>query len=287
MSILKFGLWNVGLASKRCVGEDVDRLISLLALVLDGVDFFVLLEVSKREFEYIHAALYGFGFQVVDAFDKVGARQQFDMICIFRSSKVSVVKAGHVVVPYAGRKYKAAMRFDVIATCGSVIHVFSSHWPSRIFSAPDNVSRAMLGRAIASEYKDLPYGEGSAPFVVLMGDYNAEPYEECIYRSIGASRDPDLVANSRDLFFNPFWKYLIHDRLFNVNGTYFYKAGWEGKWKVYDQIMFSSAFLRNGERWNLDVDGAIVFRHEDVVEAASVGGGRFDHYPVLCSILGR
>ncbi len=106
---------------------------------------------------------------------------------------------------------------------GELIHILVNHWPSRREgeekTRPNRIRAAALNHEIIQEIKQ----EISDPKIIIMGDFNDDPTSESIKNH--------LVT---DGFFNPM------ESLFEKGiGT----LTFEGKWNLFDQIIFSKNFL--------------------------------------------
>jgi hypothetical protein len=87
------------------------------------------------------------------------------------------------------------------------------------------------------------------PLVILMGDFNDEPFDESMVTLLPSTRDRTL-ARAGGFLYNPFWRFLgemvpyrIGENFQGHGGTFFHRAGVETRWLTFDQILFSSAFV--------------------------------------------
>jgi exonuclease III len=142
-------------------------------------------------------------------------------------------------------KYGQKYRFSVLNK--EKITIYLSHWPSRL----NDVSLQVISIAerlrvnIEDELKETKN-------IILVGDYNVEPYDPAVVHQLQSSREKTIVSKKPNVFYNPCWKFLVpsvRPKTLNAHGTYYYANGQFHNWHVIDQIMFSSNFL--SDEWNL------------------------------------
>ena len=117
---------------------------------------------------------------------------------------------------------------------GESFHFIVNHWPSR---AATSMFREMGGRQVRvmvdSIHRVDPKGK-----VVIMGDLNDDPKDKSVVEALKAKHSVGDCGNW-DLY-NPWW-----DTLYKVGqGTLLY----DGKWNLFDQIIFSSNLLNLDEK---------------------------------------
>lgn len=121
--------------------------------------------------------------------------------------------------------------------------------------------------------------------VVLLGDFNDEPFDEGVERYIRASRDHELVRERTSLFYNPFWRHLsagqdgpVGDAAF---GTYFHRNAEFSRWRTFDQMIVSSSLLTGGSGWMLDEKRTHVLRMPALAMAIASKASVLDHFPII------
>jgi predicted extracellular nuclease len=121
---------------------------------------------------------------------------------------------------------------------GELVHVLVNHWSSRREGAAETehkrITAAETARSIIYNIKD----KESNPKIIVMGDFNDDPTSKSVKEH--------LVAND---FHNPMKSLLDRDE----TGTLTY----DGKWNLFDQIIFSNNFLEKEE-------GKLYFKHAEV-----------------------
>lgn len=101
-------------------------------------------------------------------------------------------------------------------------------------------------------FHDLHREYGRIEKVVILGDFNMNPYEKNMHRkqALLAYRDfIDVMNAQKNVFYNPCWRYLKERR--KNKGTFYY-ANSIPKWNFYDQILVSKklAGKKNGSSTN-------------------------------------
>lgn len=117
---------------------------------------------------------------------------------------------------------------------GESFHFIVNHWPSR---AATSMFREMGGRQVKIMVDSIrnvdPKGK-----IVIMGDLNDDPKDKSVTEALGA-KHAIKDCGPVDLY-NPWW-----DTLYKVGqGTLLY----DGKWNLFDQIIFSSNLLNLDEK---------------------------------------
>ena len=136
------------------------------------------------------------------------------------------------------------------------------------------------------------------PNIVLMGDFNDEPFSSSIIEYLGATYDRKFVIEQENVFkaalYNSSWEKLMSER----PGSYHYKKAGHSKWSMLDQIMISKALL-TGESSLKYQDGSFKIISEFSSDENGIpfririrdeeGGfvwqdGFSDHFPVMIKI---
>ncbi|MBG6244780.1 hypothetical protein CS369_08380 [Candidatus Symbiopectobacterium sp. 'North America'] len=123
--------------------------------------------------------------------------------------------------------------------------------------------------------------------VILMGDYNDEPYAHSLFKNMSATNDRDLVLSEPDYWlYNPYWKTLSARVPFSIDeqqhdfGTCYSKAGNRNTLSAFDQIIFSGDFLSSGP-WYLEESATGVVLTDKIRAAIMNNKHCFDHMPVI------
>jgi len=91
--------------------------------------------------------------------------------------------------------------------------------------------------------------------VVLLGDFNVNPYEKGMVTTKGLHSTMDkrvALTGSRevqgkfyDFYYNPMWNFLGDESIGNVTGTYFYRNSEHISydWNIFDQVLYSPSLI--------------------------------------------
>ena len=144
------------------------------------------------------------------------------------------------------RRFKYGQKYKFLINGKEALTLFLSHWPSRLNDVSIQVT------SIAERLREKVENELlESKNIILVGDYNVEPYDSSVVNQLQTSREKNIVKKKDNIFYNPCWKFLVpisRNKDFSHTGTYYYKHGQFQNWHVIDQIMFSSNFL--GNEWD-------------------------------------
>lgn len=287
--------WNTGLSPTKAMGRATSEELGaaaavLVALAQMGAHFIVLGEVASEDVTNLHNHCVGIlpGYQFVDSTSKAG-RSRFDTCIVFRPDLVSVTNQTDIVERVEDSYIRIGQHFELIAKAqGEPVHLIASHWASRLYEASDSPGRYRLAEKLRDKVNALLRAEQDA-YVVLLGDYNDEPFDTCITETLRATRDRDLVIAKRELLYNPFWRHLSSYEHADANyqasdkGTYFHKGGSVTRWRTFDHMMFSRAFL-GSEGWHLDEHATRVVNLPSYTAIVEARQNVFDHLPIYCRV---
>lgn len=281
--------WNIGPfprdrsktgdAKGNAILEVVRYLIDTLA-----VDLLTLGEVTRDDLLALKAGCAKPTLSLYDGTTKNG-RLQFDTGVLYDRERLEILNEQTLVHSHYDRRLKLAnqLRF-LIEYDKSAFDIFITHWPSRGITQENVPVRKALAGQLGTKLAEIKRDLGRYPVIVL-GDFNDEPFDESLVTGLLATRDRTLAA-SGDYLYNPFWRHVGESALYSMSlnfegfgGTHFHGEGTETHWRTFDQILFSSSFLGYGE-WHLDE-----YRTGPFVPQCTFDFGRksamFDHLPVL------
>lgn len=176
-----------------------------------------------------------------------------------------------------------------VAAIDEFLFVVTSHWPSQLTYSENSPHRAEIASGCRKRIEELRREHQGSDYIVLMGDYNAEPFSDPMSKHLLATRDRRLVEEDNRFLYNPFWRRLGESlphapdtQLNSIGGSCFYSSDKYRRWASFDQIIFSSAFLQNGSMVLDEV-------HSDVLAPDSlrliIEKSEFiDHYPVTSTV---
>ncbi|OZB05014.1 MAG: hypothetical protein B7X54_06510 [Idiomarina sp. 34-48-12] len=234
---LVFAWWNTGLSPSGKPKQDVDLsgfVSTVVKLVTEyKADFIALAEISSREIDKLCEILDGSSFQVIEGFDAVnGMRSKFSQAYIVNSNNVAVEKKSNIVKNHNGRHLKVGQRLELYSKfCAAPIDIIASHWPSSMNDSDD--IREACGYALRATLDNDEWTPSRTP-LILLGDYNHEPFHSSIAEKLLSSRDIALVRKRRNLLYNPFWKEMGSCRDTEIAGSYYYRSGRITSWYSFD-----------------------------------------------------
>jgi hypothetical protein len=158
------------------------------------------------------------------------------------------------------------------------IHVFAIHWPSRM-AADNEWKRRRLGANLQTDVEAV----GGA--VVVLGDFNDEPFGEALHSALLGTRDRDLARSNSSRLYNPFWRYLGERQSIEREtegrlpaGTYFYRTK-ATNWHTFDQALISGSLL-SGPGWVLREETSGIWQRSPLLTAKGRIASGFDHFPI-------
>ncbi len=293
---LRFAWWNAALSpaapqAKSNASEDAyatvcDHITSLLQE--HSCDFLALCEVSQNDVAHFTRHLQIHGISILDLTHTVG-RTRFDIAVIYNNKKIKVHHKHSLNKTMTDQIIKAAQVVDVVnIDDNKVIHVYLCHWASRINSS-GSAKRMESARMIyqsASEH--MAKGED----VIVMGDFNDNPYDQSLIDNLHASRCHDTVRKyPKQFFYNPFWRSVVSEQRYSHlakntqyrSGSLKFKEFSGTMWHSYDQIIVSGSFLNNGE-WHLNEYEAKVIASKSILGDYEDSKHFIDHLPIVCEI---
>jgi Endonuclease/Exonuclease/phosphatase family len=289
---LVLGWWNTSLSpSGRCqaTAEDLEVASNVVHFLITdwGIHCLALGEVTPDNLKMLRDRCgRSSDYSILSNAERVG-RAQFETGILFDRRRLELFNDKQIVTSRAGCNFKISSRADfVVDDFDEPIHIFVSHWPSRRTRPEDDPIRDRLGIRLADALKDIraEYGNGSR--IIVLGDFNDEPFDDALAEQLCGTRDRRLATQKADLLYNPFWR-LMGERDAHIPGkkppsnagTCFHKNGETTKWRTFDQILYSSSFL-HPDGWQLDERESNIIRTLELRDLVTDRNSRFDHLPV-------
>lgn len=291
---LVFGWWNTSLspvgleradANHKAIAEKVVK-----SLIVDlKIDCLALGEVTDANLTLLKECCGKQSLATHDGTLKSG-KLQFDTGIIYDTERLTIKDEKSTVISHGGQNSKLANRIEFISACdSSSFHIFVSHWPSRVYTEDNIKRRKTLAIRLRDEIDSIRKSITNAS-IILMGDFNDEPFDESMSYHLLATRDRCLATKKEEFLYNPFWRQIgeSEPHMWGNNkkssaGSCFQKDGKETRWRTFDQILFSSAFLGSSD-WHLNEQETMILRTEFLVELVQSGAVHFDHLPILSVI---
>lgn len=285
--------WNTGLSPNadqaRATPEELQIAADMLSLLChQRLHFIALGEVGTAEIGQLDrlSDARAEGYTLLDTTDSAG-RSHFDTCIAYRQDDLTLLKKKLLLSKTAGRTARVGQHFQLIENeSGALLHAVVSHWPSRLSLYEDAPKRIELGLRLRDKVDEILLADPDSN-IVLLGDYNDEPFDSSISQALRATRDRNFLENRHDLLYNPFWRHLSsYEHLhppgqLSDPGTYFHRGGEVTRWRTFDHMMFSSSLIRGAAGLRLDEH---VTRVVDVpIYTAMVKARRhvFDHLPIM------
>jgi predicted extracellular nuclease len=159
-----------------------------------------------------------------------------DVALLYRKDKVIPVDYEHIEVSNSSKPVFASR--DILHFTGEIsgnrLHFFINHWPSRSGGYNETkANRNIAAKILRARIDSLLFLESDARILIL-GDFNSTPKEECMVDILKAHPYPDMKESGS---------------LFNLS-TAWQKSNWgtikrNGQWDIFDQIICSSNLLEN------------------------------------------
>jgi hypothetical protein len=290
--------WNTALTpaakiSKSKANEETYTIICehIKRLIINiSCDLIAICEVSTEDVAYIssYLDLNLTNIKVIDLTYNIG-RTRFDIAVIYNSAKIYLNYQYQLSKVSTGNTVKAAQLVEIINLDDQKrIQLFLCHWPSRLNSDGEKRRKAAADMVYLSASELMSKNED----VILMGDFNDNPYDESVLHNLKASRCHDTVRKyPNEYFYNPFWRSVVSDKKYNYlinneafrSGSYRYKQFQGTLWHSYDQIIFSSSFLGTGI-WYLNEYSTKVLDEISFINDFDDRKNIIDHLPVICEI---
>ncbi len=245
--------WNTSLSppisSKRDKSSEEKRevIAAIIQNFMDvGYEFICLGEVGPEDINFFEENInpQELGYFCAKGIDGIG-RAFFDT-CIYYKKEHQLIynqnsDVFNYTMLYGTRTLKYGQKYKFLLNKRESICLFLSHWPSRLNDVSFQVS-SIAGRLREKIEEELKETKN----IVLLGDYNVEPYDPAVVHQLQASRERLIVQKKINVLYNPCWRFLIQNNE-NKNsiskGTYYYADGQFHHWHIIDQIMFSSNFF--------------------------------------------
>ncbi|PMN73799.1 hypothetical protein BCT27_01290 [Enterovibrio norvegicus] len=225
---------------------------------------------------------------LLDLTQKSG-KTRFDMVVVYKNCKVKVRHNLTLSKVITGNTVKAAQLVEVENIDDSkIIYIFLCHWASRL-NGDGEARRVAAANMVYRSACDL-MEDGKD--VIVMGDFNDNPYDESVNKCLKASRCHDAVKKyPNEYFYNPFWRSLVSEYKYSHlgastvyrSGSHKFKQFLGTIWHSYDQIVVSGSFLTNGY-WHLNEFRTEIMTPSGILADFEDKKNFIDHLPIVCEI---
>lgn len=170
------------------------------------------------------------------------------------------------------------------------VHFFVNHWPSRLGGYEESKPKRQFTASVLSSQVDSLFQTDTEPNIIIMGDFNDEPWDESIQLNLGAKLDKTVVK-SNDLFD----LMGIYKKNISVGTNKFRE-----NWSVIDQFIVSGNLISENNRIIVSSDGAHIYSPDFLLEddrthlgkqpfrtfnGFTYTGGFSDHLPIYLDII--
>ncbi len=134
-----------------------------------------------------------------------------------------------------------------------------NHWPSRERNIEHSAPyRMMVGETLAYYHKRIVEEMGEDTAIVVMGDFNDEPFDRSIWEYALATRERQKLLNAKsvDYFYNLMWSLLGQKQ-----ASYYFGS----QPLVLDQFWVSKAIIKTGGIFNVREEEVVIFKPEAMV----------------------
>jgi hypothetical protein len=292
--ILGIAWWNTSLspirARHRAEEEDKQVAAGIVSSLIDSlqIDCLALGEVTSDELTYL---LNSCSTQDYGIFDGTLKKEShlFDTGLIYNKSRLEIIDTGDLIDGYGSHSLKLAQRIDFKdRETSEDLHLYVSHWPRRLWCHENSAMRNNFGIRLRDSIGNFKQAGNESAQIIIMGDFNDEPFDESLAQYLLATRDRTIVMRDDKYFYNPFWRrmgevfpFSAHGDTGNSCGTCFHKSGGEEtRWRTFDQIIVSSSLL-DCDRWFIDEENTNSLKNAVLDELLESKSRIFDHRPVL------
>lgn len=293
---LKFGWWNVSLSPPRVKTKGSPENYQSISQIL--VDIFIrhdlsligVCEVSSDDMYHIQTYLQGTPYQVLSLDHKAG-QTRFDAAVIYDPRRVSVSHELDLKRIERDQVIKLGQALQIVDLKeGDKFKLILCHWASRINSSGES-RRKLAAQGLYDAVRDMMRNN---EHIIIMGDFNASPYDSVMLEELNATRCHEAVRrHPTELFYNPFWRalpskeaynYTMRDTQYFPSGSHRYQDSYGQYWHTFDQIVFSGNFLGQSE-WHLNESTTRTLFDEPLGSSILDKKSIIDHLPVVCEII--
>jgi Endonuclease/Exonuclease/phosphatase family. len=294
---LRLGWWNTALspsapqATSNANETTYERILNHIRFLMfdEGCDFLAICEISSADVLILRKNLLKSDIEVLNLANEIG-RSRFDIAVIYKPQKIKIEHIKSLSKPITGNTVKAAQEVKLTnIDDGRFICVYLCHWASRLNGDGEskrNIAAEIIKYAAQNHLIDDNH-------VIIMGDFNDNPYDDSLIKKLNASYCLDTVRKyPKEFFYNPFWRTLVSEHKYShvatkattyISGTHKHKQFSGTLWHSYDQMLFSGNFINNNY-WHLNEFATKIVTSEKILDDYSDKSVFIDHLPIICEI---
>jgi len=294
---LKFAWWNVSLspASNKAKPKGTSEIYADISGHIEHLlgdhlcDIVALCEVSEFDVNQFELFFSGSDYSVKNFSFKAGLTR-FDTAVVYNHTRVEVDYLDPISRLVTGNIVKAGQILNVTEKINNKsFKLILCHWASRLRS--DGVDKRNASATLVSDQVSKYILDDKD--VIIMGDFNDNPYDESLLKHLRASRCHEMVRKyPNESLYNPFWRTLVsEERYTHLNaerknfrsGTHKFKQVCGTYWHSYDQIIFSGSLLGKSD-WHLNEKNTGIIDTDRFASLLYSRDSIIDHLPVVCEL---
>lgn len=286
----RIGWWNSRLTPPKgnsLPNDERGLVLSVITRLIHGLDILFLGEVTEKDLSWLKSSFNSDKSLRFNWSTNTLSRGKFNIGAIYKHEIISLGSPIFKIAEINSHTHKIAAEFDAEIFGEVAVKFLVSHWPSRARLPAEYEDRSFLGDRLRQEVnKHLSLGQKN---LILLGDYNDEPYNRSLTDSLQVTRHPSYLLKNKSFLYNPFWKHMLPKPGYQIGkaptatGTYYYRKTPLSRWLVFDQMMFSSGFVGSSD-WHLLEESVQVVRLAELVEAIESTSSKLDHLPIIAAI---
>lgn len=254
----------------KWTSERYDKKLSLLTDVVEAMEFPELLGVAEVENMQVledwtslpEMADYDYRVAHLESNDYRG----IDAGLLYRANAFRALNIQDYIITFPDEPdYKTRDIFEVkgILENRDTITIFINHFPSRRGGQSESEPKRIYVATQLRRLVDKTFAENADAKIIVMGDFNDEPFNKSIADVLGAGKTWSTQPKS---LFNPMWN-LAEKGL----GSYNYRDNWQ----MIDQIILSGELLDEDQGYRLSPNSAGVFKQKWMLQQS----GNYKGYP--------
>lgn len=289
-SVLRLAWWNTHLSPRRGSRVATDEQWQTVAEVAsglfrtDGADVLAVGEVTPEDVFKLRTSVSS----DLQLFCEDRADVRVGML--YDGTKLKVLDYRKSMTAYAGKSLVRGFEMSVVLLqTNTRASLFLMHWPSRMVAQAERERKA-LGSDLRSRIRELQEEQGESTPILVVGDFNDEPFDVSMSDELCGSRDRTLVRRNPGLLYNPFWRWLGEQQTLAEErsgrlgaGTHFFRSDHLSWWFTFDQALVSHSLL-GGSGWVLWEEGTGVCPSSQLLDDGRMVVG-FDHLPIVVTLI--
>jgi len=287
----------------------VEKILNWI-LIEKKIDLVFFSEVSDQDIDFFNNFIKSLGvaYSVINGAIRTDTTR-FDNCCIYKTTSFfSTLDIPEVYLTSSGKhSFNVASKYQFIPhtyiednklkieDSSRLIDFYVCHWPSKLATSGEE-KRYLISNTLFYELRD----NLQRNFMVL-GDFNANPYEDVIYKNLNGIRCKQTVLrhgiDDADLMYlyNPSWKFLwanndhidnsidVTDNGEKLIGTHYYAKNSSERWHVFDQLLLPYTLINQEKQWNFESQ-SLTMLNIDLISSKTWRKAKFDHLPFIFEI---